>query len=332
MADLKFIECEERTLPENIKNGSFTDYMFMMYKRGEGEWYRNTLFPCAQFIGPSNVTGGACGAVAYEDIRVSLDKDGKAVFTKADVVLSSLAEKAKTLGLPELDKVYAAFALRELVKVEKQFLTQDSYFVARLTLSGMDPFCEYPCNSGLFTITLQWFEGGLSEGGNMTFTVCPVLSPVYGTAVYAGASYTAKAQATAMGYSDALWLDCIYKKYILGASGADVFFRIDDEVITPANEHSLMTNTVCALLSEWGLSPVKRKISVDELEACFEEGKVTEIFMVDNRKIIVPVASVEMGEKEYTLKTGKLSIKLYDSLRNIERGVLLSPAYKTERI
>ena len=75
------------------------------------------------------------------------------------------------------------------------------------------------------------------------------------------------------GYSQVLWLDGVERKYIEEVGAMNVFFVIDDEIVTPMLTGSILpgiTRKSCIeLLKNWGYRVSERRLSVDELlQAC----------------------------------------------------------------
>lgn len=332
MADLKFTECKKRTLPENIKEGQFTDYMFMMFRKGQDGWYRNSIFPYEDYSTFPMTTGATSGITVQEKCVVSLDKNGKAAFLAAEGIISRLNANGQALGLPEVDSVYASFALRELIKIEKCFLSEDSYFVAYLTLSACDMKPEFPVKQAVFTIN---FEYRKSEGPVCKSALCHAMTqmPSYpGSSMHQNCVYMGKAFANSVGYEVVLQLDCVYNKYIISADGVNVFFRTEDKVITPPEQGGIISGVGKKLMSDWGIEVCEKKISVDELEKDFKVGKIVEIFALSDTDTVIPITKIGIENKVYDIPSGKLSRKLYDSITNIRKGVLSFAHTKFERI
>ncbi|MBQ8606301.1 MAG: hypothetical protein IJ408_06140 [Clostridia bacterium] len=318
MADLKFKECENRRSIDEISSGEFTDYMFMMYRKGEDGWYKNTIQPHCEFrYGPS-VSAALCGACIRKSIRITQDKDGKAAFFSADKVISELNECGRSLGLAEVDGVYASYALRELVKLERQFLSENSFLVAHLSLFSNDKKVTYPAGTCTFTVMLEYREVSDATVSAMTLPLeCTALLPE-------SAHFRARAAAEMTGYDDVLWLDPVYKKYVQGLGLMSVFFRLENEIITPCGGKDMMTRTACSLMKTWGLTVTERKISTDELMQLYSKGEVLEVFCVSDTEAVRSCTVLDIQDTVMEFGTGKLTKKLISSIANIEKGLLVS--------
>jgi branched-chain amino acid aminotransferase len=83
------------------------------------------------------------------------------------------------------------------------------------------------------------------------------------------ASLRAGQKAQKNGYSQVLWLDGIERKYIKEVGAMNIFFVIDNELITPALSGSILPgitrDSVLQIAGMWGLKGTERKISIDEV-------------------------------------------------------------------
>ena len=329
MADLKFIECENRRTTQDIKSGEFTDYMFMMYRKGEDGWYRNTLMPVSQFTQKPSVAAALCGLCVCTKLRVRVDKDGKCAFFAGAV--QTLNSSAMTLGLPEADAVYAEYAFRELVRLERGFLSENSELIATLSIYSVDSTAKYPTGEAVFSITLEYRdieEKSISviEGRFGAGELCR------GSAPEQSAVFRANFMAQMADFDRVLWLDGVYNKYILGIGDADLFVRFEDGIVSPSQAGGMTTDMVNGFLSNWGIETVHTKLSADEFLLRYDRGEVVEVFAVSETDGVMPVTKIDLQGRELEFEKGKLSRKLTDSIASAYLGVLLPAGVRFDRI
>ena len=332
MADLKFIQCENPKDLAQIKSGELTDYMFMMYRKGEDGWYKNAILPHFSQTGCFRFGGAFAGVRVMQSVRISLDKNGKAVLWKADEAIEKINDLGRSFGFAQVDSVNACYGIHELIKKERRFITEDSDLVAHIELFSTDTLPLFPVGEAMLTVSLEYREREEFKSRRAVTDICPVTELVPGTVRFENAAFTGRAAASAMGYDDVLWLDPVYRKYILGLGDKTVFLRIDDAVVTPPVKCGYMAEAVKSLISAWGIPIEERGISADELWELYESGAVSEIFAVSDNDRLCSVTEIDLGDKMLNLKSGKLARKLFDTVINIERGVHISTAIITERI
>ena len=141
-------------------------------------------------------------------------------------------------------------------------------------------------------------------------------------------SLKAQDDAEKLGYTQVLWLDGVERKYVEEVGTMNVFFVLDGEVVTPSLETGSIlggiTRMSCIeILKDWGYNVSERRISVDELEKAFDEGRLLEAFGSGTAAVISPIGELRVGDKAMPINNGEigeLSQKLYDELTGIQWG------------
>ena len=107
------------------------------------------------------------------------------------------------------------------------------------------------------------------------------------------ASTRAGKKAEAKGYSQVLWLDCVYKKYIEEVGAMNVMFKINGEVVTPALVGSILpgiTRKSCIqILKNKGIPVVEKRITLDELEEAIRNCSLEEAWGTGTAAVISPI-------------------------------------------
>ncbi len=129
------------------------------------------------------------------------------------------------------------------------------------------------------------------------------------------------------GFTQVLWLDGIERKYVEEVGTMNIFFVIDNELVTPALEGSILSgvtrNTVIEMAKDWGMPVVERRISIDEVLSSSKEGRLQEVFGTGTAAVISPVGEIQHEETLIRIndgKTGDLSQRLYDEITGIQYG------------
>ena len=129
------------------------------------------------------------------------------------------------------------------------------------------------------------------------------------------------------GYTQVLWLDGVERKYIEEVGSMNIFFIIDDEVITPALDGSILPGitrkSVLTLAEHWKLKYSERKISIDDLISAHKTGGLQEIFGAGTAAVISPVGEIHYGDSVYTVgdgTVGPMAKRFYEALTDIQYG------------
>ncbi|HEY3275720.1 MAG TPA: branched-chain amino acid aminotransferase [Syntrophorhabdaceae bacterium] len=129
------------------------------------------------------------------------------------------------------------------------------------------------------------------------------------------------------GFTQVLWLDGIERKYVEEVGTMNICFVIDDELVTPALEGSILAgvtrDSVLRIAKDWGIKVTERRISIDEVFTASKEGRLKEVFGTGTAAVISPVGEIEHQGALIRIndgKTGDLSQKLYDEITGIQYG------------
>lgn len=262
------------------------------------------------------------GLCAVDSIRITRDKNGKSVIFRPDFVLRRLSESAKRLSLPEPETDILTEALKRLCTLESEFFEYHSLLIAELTLSRED------ARHSTVTISLR-----VDKSDTEPITLMAEKTTVLSNALSSGvlcACNIANEKAKTFEYGGILWLDTVYGKYILEASGRNIFFRSGDTLITPDSPqvNGAMRECVIRLADSWGINVSVRPISTDELLSL----EITEMFVTSQKDGIAPVTEILIGSETVSAPCGKLTRKLSDAISNIEQGTMPPPERWTVRV
>jgi len=124
-----------------------------------------------------------------------------------------------------------------------------------------------------------------------------------------------------------LWLDGVHRNYIEEVGTMNVFFLIDDVLVTPHLSGTILAgvtrDSVIQIARDWGMEVNERRISVDELMKAADSGRLKEAFGTGTAAVISPVGTIRHKNKTITInegKTGKLALKLYNTITGIQYG------------
>jgi branched-chain amino acid aminotransferase len=141
------------------------------------------------------------------------------------------------------------------------------------------------------------------------------------------ASIKAQQVAKEKGFSQVLWLDGIEQRYIEEVGTMNVFFKINNEILTPELNGSILDgvtrDSAITLLKDFGYKVTERKISLDELLEAQESGQLEEAFGTGTAAVISPIGAMHTKAKELIIgngAVGPVAQQLYDTLTGIQTG------------
>ncbi|HYW34159.1 MAG TPA: branched-chain amino acid aminotransferase [Balneolaceae bacterium] len=143
---------------------------------------------------------------------------------------------------------------------------------------------------------------------------------------YGGSFYPASL-AHEKGFDQMLWLDAFEHKYIEEVGTMNIFFLIDNVLITPPLEGTILPgvtrDSVIKLAKSWDMSVEVRRITIDEVMEAGRDGTLQEVFGSGTAAVISPVQSIcHDGEvvSVHEKQRGPVGQKLYDTIYGIQTG------------
>ncbi len=321
----------------------FTDYMFTMKYTKEEGWHDAKIEPNepVKFDLATTIFHYAQGI--FEGMKAFVQPDGKIGVFRPEENWARMNRSAKRMCIPEFPEDIAEEGLEELLKIEKDWIPTAPgtalyirpTIVATRIMLGVHASTEY-----LFFIILSpvgsYYAHGL-EPTKLLVEDFYVRSAIGGTGEakclgnYA-ASMKAGEEAEEKGFDQVLWLDAQEKKYVEEVGSMNMFFVIDGEVVTPALVGSILpgiTRKSCLhVLRDKGYKVSERRVSIDEVIAAAQNGKLDEAFGTGTAAVISPVGLIQYKGVDYTIndgKMGEITKMLYDTITGIQYGKLEDP-------
>ena len=142
-----------------------------------------------------------------------------------------------------------------------------------------------------------------------------------------GASFYPTKLAKEEGYDQVLWTDAKEHRFIEESGMMNVMFVISDTLLTAPLSDSILDgvtrDSLLTISRDLGYKTVERAISVDELEAAFVNGTITEAFGAGTAAVVAPIKSIHIAGSDYQLpgySSESLSSKIKLQLESIRAG------------
>jgi len=330
---------KQRPDDSNLGFGSiFTDHMFNMDYNPEEGWHNPRIEPYSNIIMDPATMVLHYGQSIFEGLKAFKTNSGIIRLFRPTDNFKRLNISARALCIPEVDEDFICFALKQLLNIEKDWVpnAKETSLYIRPTIIAMDPFLGVRAsNTYRLFIILSPVGAYYKEGFNpikiwVTKNHVRAVNGGLGNVKTAGnyaASLYAGEEARKNGYTQVLWLDGIEHKYVEEVGSMNIFFVIDDEIITPGLSGSILPgitrDSVISLAKMWDLKITERKIGIDELVDAHESGKLQDIFGSGTAAVISPVGEIKYGKKVLTINNGKVGTmadKFYKAITDIQYG------------
>ncbi len=315
----------------------FTDYMFEMDYSKEKGWHDARILPYADIkVSPANTTLHY-GQAVFEGMKAYRQGNKVAIFRPMDH-LRRMENSCRILDIPEFPLETVHEGLKQLVALEKAWVPEkkgQSLYI-RPFIFATDPFLGVSVSD---TYTLLIILSPVAAYYAHGFAPVKIMvEDTYVRAVRGGlgeaktpANYAASLHAGLVahqkGYDQTLWLDGVERKYIEEVGSMNILFKIGGEVVTPELDGSILNGvtrrTVLAVAKEWGIPTAERRISIDEIQDAYKNGKLEEVFGSGTAAVISPVGVLGYKGHDMVINGGKIgpfAQKMYDYIEGLHCG------------
>lgn len=274
------------------------------------------------------------GLKAYRDF----EKGGVNIF-RPDMNAKRLKNSAERLCMPTYDTDNFIDAIKDIVKIDEKFIPHkegQSLYLRPLLFGDGNFLGVHPSDTYKFLImsspVASYYEEGLKPlkilvSSDNARTVRGGLGAAKTAANYAASLYAAK-QAKKAGFAQVLWLDGVNMEYVDEVGAMNIFFVIDDVLITPTLDTGTILpgvtrDTVIQLGREKGLKVEERKIKISEVFEAHNDGKLQEVFGTGTAAIISPVGLLSYKGQEIEINNmniGPIAQHFYDTILGLVHG------------
>lgn len=316
----------------------FTDHMFVMdYTEGKG-WHDARIVPYGPIEFEPSTMVFHYGQAIFEGLKAYKTDEGKILLFRPEKNMERINISNDRLCIPEIDTDFALKALKTLISLEKDWIPEleGTSLYIRPFIIATDPFLGVRSSlTYKFMIILSPVGAYYKEGIN---PVKIYVENKYVRAVKGGIGFSktlgnyasslkAQLEANKKGYTQVLWLDGVERKYIEEVGTMNVFFNINNEIITPALEGSILAGITRAstieLLKSWDITVTERRIDINELYEAHAKGSLLEAFGTGTAAVISPIGELNWNDNIIEINNGKigsLSSRIYDTLTGIQYG------------
>jgi branched-chain amino acid aminotransferase len=316
----------------------FSDHMFNMDYNPEKGWHNPRIEPYHQFQMDPSTMVLHYGQSIFEGLKAFKTPEGEINLFRPWDNFRRFNRSAHKMCIPELDEEFAAEALIELLKIEKRWVpgAPGTSLYIRPTIIATDPFLGVRASyTYRFFIILSPVGAYYKEGFNpikiwVTDKYVRAVRGGVGEVKTAGnyaASLYAGEEAHKNGYTQVLWLDGVELKYIEEVGSMNIFFVIDNEIVTPLLSGSILSgitrDTVIHLAKKWGLPVKERRVSIGEMIDLYEAGRLQEVFGSGTAAVISPVGEIKYRDKVMKVGDGAVgpwAQKFFDAITDIQYG------------
>lgn len=334
-------ENQKRRKPASDEMGFglfYSDHMFLMEWEQEKGWHNARIEPYRSLsLDPAAMVLHYAQA-AFEGFKAYPRKDGRILLFRPELNLARMNDSMTRICVPNIDERFVLAAIKELIKLDRDWIptAQGQSLYIRPTVIATEPHLGVrPSKRYLFYVITSPVGAYYKEGfspvkilveENYVRSAVGGLGCAKAAANYA-ASLLAADEANRRGWTQVLWLDAAERKYVEEVGTMNIFFCVNDALVTPKLTGSLLPGitrkSVLELARHWGMKTEERTVPIDELTNSSEAGTLSEMFGSGTAAIISPVSEFCYKDVPYRLpdpQPGPVAKRLFETILSIQYG------------
>ena len=328
----------------------FSDHMFMMDYESARGWINPRIEPYGDIRLDPAAMSLHYGQEMFEGLKAYYGKDGGIYLFRAIENFKRINVSAPRICMPELDIETAMEGMKKLILLDREWVPKSegtSLYIRPLLLATEPHLGVRPANNYLFFIIIGPVGAYYKEGLNpiKIYVEDKYIRAAVGGAgsIKAAGNYAASLlaaeEAKEKGFTQVLWLDAVEKKYVEEVGTMNMFFVINDEVITAPLTGSILPGitrkSVIHMAKDWGMNVSERSLAIDEVIDAAKDGRLKEAFGTGTAAVISPVGQITYKDEDFVIaggEMGELSQELYNEIVDIQYAKKEDPYGWVERI
>ena len=304
---------------ENLAFGSvFTDHMFVCDFKN-GSWGTPEIIPFA----PMQMSPAASvlhyGQAVFEGMKAFKDDSGSVWLFRPEQNAERINKSSERLAIPTFPKEVFLECLKELISIDKLWVKAGegkSLYVRPFVFASQG--CVQASAATEYRFMVICAPVSSYYGGDVRVKIADHYSraPQGGTGYakaagnYGGQFYPTQL-AKKEGYQQIIWTDAATHDFIEEAGTMNLFFRIDDTLVTAPTSDSILDGvtrkSILALAEHLGIKTEVRPIRVSELIEAKSSGKLLEIFGSGTAVVVQPIIGFGYKGTDYEVPAIKNS-------------------------
>lgn len=282
----------------------FTDHMYYCDYM-DGEWQQPQITPYQAMSFDPAARVFHYGQAVFEGMKAYKDENGKVFLFRPDQNFKRINKSSARLAIPEFPESFFFEGLTELLKLDSAWIKSgigNSLYIRPFVIATEPAISASPAKQYRFIIILSPAKAYYAGKVRVLFAekYSRAADGGVGFAKAAG-NYAAQFYPTSLaqqkGYQQVIWTDANTHEYLEEAGTMNVFFRVNDTLITaPTNDRILdgvTRKSLIQLCEDLGIKCEVRSVSVSEIKNAAKNGSLKEIFGAGTAAVISPVEAFE---------------------------------------
>jgi branched-chain amino acid aminotransferase len=298
----------------------------------EGKWGKPVIKPYEPFMIDPSAKVFHYGQAIFEGMKAYKDENDAIWLFRPDENYNRFNKSAVRMAMPEVPEHVFIDGLKTILEIDQDWLKKglgNTLYIRPFMIAIGSGVIAQPSTQYRFMIILSPAKSYYS--GEVKVVVAEHYSRAanggIGAAKAAGnysAQFYPQKLAQEQGFQQIIWTDDATHTKLEEAGTMNVFFRINDTLLTaPVSERILdgvTRKSLIDLAKREGINVEVRSVLVDELVAAAKDGSLKEIFGAGTAAVVSPIVGFQYKEDYFELpkQENSVALQLKDKLNKIQ--------------
>ena len=293
---------------------TFTDHMFVC-DYIDGAWVDPRIIPYQPIQMDPSSSVLHYGQAVFEGMKAYKDDNDRVWLFRPEDNHARINKSAVRLAMPEFPKDLFMNGMNELVSMDSDWIKPgvgNSLYVRPFIFANQAGVSASASNRYSFMIICApvgtYYSGEINVLVSEKFSRAASGGVGYAKAAgnYAAAFYPTQL-AQKEGYQQIIWTDASTHEYLEESGTMNVFFRIDDTLITAPTTDTILDGitrkSVIQIAKDAGISVEVRPVKVTEVIEAHKAGRLKEIFGAGTAVVVSPISGIGFQGQKHVLPT-----------------------------
>jgi branched-chain amino acid aminotransferase len=316
----------------------FTDHL-LECNYINGQWQQPTIKPYAPFMMDPSARVFHYGQAIFEGMKAYKDDNDSIWLFRPDENFKRFNASAVRMAMPEVPQEVFIDALKELLKIDSEWIKKglgNTLYIRPFMIATSTGVIANPSEDYKFMVILSPAKSYYS--GEVKVIIAEHFSRAANGGIgaaktagnYAGQFYPTNL-ANEAGFQQIIWTDDATHTQLEEAGTMNVFFRINDTLVTaPVSERILdgvTRKSIIEMAQNEGIKVEVRPVLVSEIVEGIKNGSLKEIFGAGTAAVVSPIAGFSYQDTYHELPKleNAMSTSIKEKLTNIQHKIASDP-------
>ena len=305
----------------------------------DGNWTNPTIKPYQAISFEPSASVFHYGQAIFEGMKAYKDENDEVWLFRPGKNFERINKSAVRMAIPEFPESLFFDALKKLINLDKDWVKKGegrSLYIRPFIIGNEYAIQAVPSKNYKFMIICA--PATLYYTKKLKVLVADKYSRAASGGVgfakaagnYAGQFYPTNL-AKEKGFDQIVWTDSNEHKYLEEAGTMNIFFRIDNNLITAPVTDTILDGvtrkSIIQIAKDQGINVEIKKLSIDELKSSAKNGSLKEIFGAGTAAVVSEIKGFQHKEEYFELKEqdDSYATRLKDNLTGIQTNKLEDP-------